>query len=101
MTTKFIVAARAAYAGAQSWGVVWGGDAPGSTALGAGPGTDLGLRGAIIMQQRAAFCQALVHEPDTLLFDNASTLVLGSILLGQIGSFRHLFGPYSFGSFFD
>lgn len=51
----FVVAARAVYAGARSWGVVWGGDAPGSTALGAGPGTDLGLRGAIIMQQRAAF----------------------------------------------
>ncbi len=51
----FVVAARAAYAGAQQWGIVWGGDSPGSTALGSGPGTDLGLRGAIIMQQRAAF----------------------------------------------
>lgn len=51
----FVVKARAAYAGAQRWGIVWGGDSPGSVGLGSGPGTDLGLRGAIIMQQRAAF----------------------------------------------
>jgi alpha-glucosidase (family GH31 glycosyl hydrolase) len=51
----FVVEARAAYAGAQQWGIVWGGDTPGSTAFGAGPGTDLGLRAAIIEQQRAAF----------------------------------------------
>lgn len=51
----FVVKARSAYAGAQQWGIVWGGDAPGSRAFGAGPGTDLGLRAAIIQQQRAAF----------------------------------------------
>ena len=51
----FVVKTRSAYAGAQPWGVVWGGDSPGSRAFGAGPGTDLGLRAAIIGQQRAAF----------------------------------------------
>ncbi|MFN8642561.1 MAG: glycoside hydrolase family 31 protein [Candidatus Binatia bacterium] len=51
----FVVKARSAYAGAQPWGIVWGGDSPGSKAFGAGPGTDLGLRAAIIGQQRAAF----------------------------------------------
>jgi alpha-glucosidase (family GH31 glycosyl hydrolase) len=51
----FVVKARSGYAGAQRWGIVWGGDSPGSTAFGAGPGTDLGLRAAIIGQQRAAF----------------------------------------------
>ena len=51
----FVVEARSAYAGAQQWGIVWGGDSPGSKAFGAGPGTDLGLRAAIIGQQRAAF----------------------------------------------
>ncbi|MBX3025322.1 glycoside hydrolase family 31 protein [bacterium] len=51
----FVVKARSAYAGAQRWGIVWGGDSPGSRAFGAGPGTDLGLRAAIIQQQRAAF----------------------------------------------
>lgn len=51
----FVVKARSAYAGAQQWGIVWGGDSPGSRAFGAGPGTDLGLRAAIIGQQRAAF----------------------------------------------
>ena len=51
----FVVYARSVYAGAQQYGVVWGGDSPGSTAFGAGPGTDLGLRSAIIGQQRAAF----------------------------------------------
>jgi alpha-D-xyloside xylohydrolase len=51
----FVVKARAAYAGAQQYGIVWGGDSPGSTSFGAGPGTDLGLRGALIALQRAAF----------------------------------------------
>ncbi|HSP99241.1 MAG TPA: TIM-barrel domain-containing protein, partial [Candidatus Dormibacteraeota bacterium] len=51
----FVVTARSAYAGGQHWGIVWGGDSPGSRAFGAGPGTDLGLRSAIIGQQRAAF----------------------------------------------
>jgi alpha-glucosidase (family GH31 glycosyl hydrolase) len=51
----FVVKARSAYAGGQQWGIVWGGDSPGSRAFGAGPGTDLGLRAAIIGQQRAAF----------------------------------------------
>ena len=51
----FVVKARSAYAGAQQWGIVWGGDTPGSRAFGAGAGTDLGLRSAIISLQRAAF----------------------------------------------
>ncbi|MDX2170769.1 MAG: glycoside hydrolase family 31 protein [Deltaproteobacteria bacterium] len=51
----FVVKARAAWAGAQRWGIVWGGDTPGATAFGAGPGTDLGLRTALIELQRAAF----------------------------------------------
>jgi alpha-glucosidase (family GH31 glycosyl hydrolase) len=51
----FVVAARAAYTGAQQSGIFWGGDIPGSEALGGGPGTDLGLRTAIIALQRAAF----------------------------------------------
>jgi len=51
----FVVKMRAAYTGAQRYGITWGGDIPGSTALGGGPGTDLGLRTAIIALQRAAF----------------------------------------------
>jgi alpha-glucosidase (family GH31 glycosyl hydrolase) len=51
----FVVKARAGYAGAQRHGIFWGGDMPGATALGNGPGTDLGLRTALIALQRAGF----------------------------------------------
>jgi alpha-glucosidase (family GH31 glycosyl hydrolase) len=44
-----------AYGGAQQCGIVWGGDSPGSTAFGAGPGTDLGCAPRSSSQQRAAF----------------------------------------------
>lgn len=52
---NFVVMARAAYTGAQRSGIVWGGDIPGSTNFGNGPGTDLGLRTAILALQRVAF----------------------------------------------
>ena len=51
----FLVIARAAYTGAQRHAIFWGGDAPGSTSFGGGPGTDLGLRDSILGQLRAAF----------------------------------------------
>jgi alpha-D-xyloside xylohydrolase len=51
----FVLFSRPGYSGTQRWSIFWGGDIPGSEALGTGPGTDLGLRSAIISQQRAAF----------------------------------------------
>ncbi len=51
----FLVLARAGFAGAQQFGAAWGGDMTGSHFLGFGPGTDLGLRSAILGLQRAAF----------------------------------------------
>jgi len=50
-----VVIARSAYTGTQQWAIVWGGDSPAREAFGTGKGTDLGLRAAIIEQQRAAF----------------------------------------------
>ncbi len=50
-----VVIARSAYTGTQRWAIVWGGDSPAREAFGTGDGTDLGLRAAIIEQQRAAF----------------------------------------------
>jgi alpha-glucosidase (family GH31 glycosyl hydrolase) len=44
---------------------VWGGDSPGSEGFGNGPGTDLGLRGAIINQLRAAFLGYPIWGSDT------------------------------------
>jgi alpha-glucosidase (family GH31 glycosyl hydrolase) len=49
----FLLVTRSGYTGTTQWSAVWGGDTPGSTNFGAGPGTDLGLRSAIIGQQRA------------------------------------------------
>ncbi|MFN7954215.1 MAG: glycoside hydrolase family 31 protein [bacterium] len=46
---------RPGWTGTQAFAVFGGGDYPGSTIFGNGPGTDLGLRAAIIAQQRAAF----------------------------------------------
>ena len=61
----FVVKARAAYSGAQQYGITWGGDIPGSLNLGTGPGTDLGLRTAIIALQRAAFLGFAFWGTDT------------------------------------
>jgi alpha-glucosidase (family GH31 glycosyl hydrolase) len=51
----FAVLMRAGYSGAQRHGIVWGGDITGSHFLGYGPGTDLGLRSAILAQLRVGF----------------------------------------------
>src|SRR5262249_40068522 len=51
----FVQITRSGYTGAQRWAIFWGGDIPASENFGLGPGTDLGLRSAIISQQRAAF----------------------------------------------
>jgi alpha-D-xyloside xylohydrolase len=51
----FVLWSRPGYGGTQRFAVFGGGDYPGSTFLGGGPGTDLGLRAAIIAQQRVAF----------------------------------------------
>jgi alpha-glucosidase (family GH31 glycosyl hydrolase) len=61
----FVVISRAGYTGAQQYGIFWGGDSPGSTLLGAGPGTDLGLRNAIISLQRAGFMGFPIWGSDT------------------------------------
>jgi len=60
-----LVITRSAYTGAQRAAIVWGGDSPGSESFGAGPGTDLGLRGAIIAQLRAAFLGYPIWGSDT------------------------------------
>ncbi len=51
----FVLFVRAGYAGTQRYAVAWGGDITGRESFGTGRGTDLGLRSAIISQQRAAF----------------------------------------------
>ncbi len=61
----FVLIARPAYTGTARWAVFWGGDIPGSTSFGSGPGTDLGLRSAIIAQQRAAFMGIPIWGSDT------------------------------------
>jgi alpha-glucosidase (family GH31 glycosyl hydrolase) len=61
----FMLWLRAGYTGAQRWGIAWGGDIPGSEAFGFGPGTALGLRSAIVSQQRAAFMGYPVWGSDT------------------------------------
>jgi len=61
----FVVISRAGYAGAQQYGIFWGGDAPGSTVLGQGPGTDLGLRNSIISLQRVGFMGFPIWGSDT------------------------------------
>jgi alpha-D-xyloside xylohydrolase len=61
----FVLVTRAAYAGTQRWAIVWGGDIPGSELFGNGSGTDLGLRSAIISQQRAAFMGFPIWGSDT------------------------------------
>jgi alpha-glucosidase (family GH31 glycosyl hydrolase) len=61
----FLLVTRAGYTGTAQWSTVWGGDIPGSTNFGSGPGTDLGLRSAIIAQQRAAFMGYPIWGSDT------------------------------------
>ncbi|MCW5891403.1 MAG: hypothetical protein KIT14_12750 [bacterium] len=61
----FLVLSRPSYTGTSQWAAFWGGDIPGSTRFGLGPGTDLGLRSAIISQQRAAFLGVPIWGSDT------------------------------------
>lgn len=60
-----LVIARAGYTGTQRFAIAWGGDTAGSERVGGGPGTDLGLRSAIIGQQRASFLGYPVWGSDT------------------------------------
>ena len=62
---EFLLWSRPSYTGTAPYAVVWGGDISGSTNFGAGPGTDLGLRSAIISQQRAAFLGLPIWGSDT------------------------------------
>jgi len=61
----FVLISRPAYTGTARYAIFWGGDIPGSTMFGAGPGTDRGLRSAIIGQERAAFLGAPIWGSDT------------------------------------
>jgi alpha-glucosidase (family GH31 glycosyl hydrolase) len=61
----FLLFSRPGYTGTQQWAIFWGGDIPGSEDFGAGKGTDLGLRSAIISQQRAAFMGFPIWGSDT------------------------------------
>jgi len=61
----FVLISRPAYTGTPHWAIFWGGDIPGSETFGAGKGTDLGLRSAIISQQRAAFLGVPIWGSDT------------------------------------
>jgi alpha-glucosidase (family GH31 glycosyl hydrolase) len=61
----FALLTRSAYTGTAQYGIFWGGDIPGSEGFGAGAGTDLGLRSAIISQQRAAFMGMPIWGSDT------------------------------------
>ncbi len=61
----FVLLSRAGYSGTQQYSVFWGGDTAGSTLFGLGSGTNLGLRSAIISQQRAAFMGMPIWGSDT------------------------------------
>jgi len=61
----FVLVSRPAYTGTAQYSIFWGGDIPGSESFGAGPATDLGLRSAIISQQRAAFLGVPIWGSDT------------------------------------
>jgi alpha-glucosidase (family GH31 glycosyl hydrolase) len=61
----FVLLSRPAYTGTARYAVFWGGDIPGSESFGNGTGTDLGLRSAIIAQQRAAFLGIPIWGSDT------------------------------------
>ncbi len=62
---EFVLITRSGYTGSQADSIIWGGDAAGSENFGLGPGTDLGLRSAIISQQRAAFLGFPIWGSDT------------------------------------
>jgi alpha-D-xyloside xylohydrolase len=61
----FVLLSRPAYTGTAHWSIFWGGDIPASENFGSGAGTDLGLRSAIISQQRAAFLGVPIWGSDT------------------------------------
>jgi alpha-glucosidase (family GH31 glycosyl hydrolase) len=61
----FVLFSRPGYTGTQQWSIFWGGDIPGSEDFGLGKSTDLGLRSAIISQQRAAFMGFPIWGSDT------------------------------------
>jgi alpha-glucosidase (family GH31 glycosyl hydrolase) len=61
----FFLFTRSAYTGTAPYAIFWGGDIPASETFGVGPGTDLGLRSAIISQQRAAFMGMPIWGSDT------------------------------------
>jgi alpha-glucosidase (family GH31 glycosyl hydrolase) len=61
----FLLVSRPGYTGTARFATFWGGDIPGSEEFGGGPGTDLGLRSAIISQQRAAFMGFPIWGSDT------------------------------------
>ncbi len=61
----FVLMSRPGYTGTAQYAVVWGGDIAGSENFGFGAGTDLGLRSAIISQQRAAFMGYPIWGSDT------------------------------------
>jgi alpha-D-xyloside xylohydrolase len=62
---EYTVLTRSGYTGVQQDAVFWGGDIAGSESFGFGPSTDLGLRSAIIGQQRAAFMGFPIWGSDT------------------------------------
>ena len=86
----FLVFTRSGYTGAQRWAIVWGGDTPGSEAFGAGPGTDLGLRSAIIGQLRAAFLGYPIWGSDT----SGYYRVQGPRSLRAVDRVLHLLGDH-------
>src|SRR5262245_22429392 len=51
----WVTMTRPGYAGSQAYGLYWGGDISGANGFGTGPGTDKGLRSALISLQRMAF----------------------------------------------
>ncbi|GIW45196.1 MAG: hypothetical protein KatS3mg077_2478 [Candidatus Binatia bacterium] len=61
----YVLITRSGYTGTQADSIVWGGDTAGSENFGEGSGTDLGLRSAIISQQRAAFLGFPIWGSDT------------------------------------
>ncbi|MBM4266063.1 MAG: glycoside hydrolase family 31 protein [Deltaproteobacteria bacterium] len=61
----FVLFTRSGYTGTQRHSIVWGGDIPASEDFGAGKGTDLGLRAAILGQLRAAFLGFPIWGSDT------------------------------------
>jgi alpha-glucosidase (family GH31 glycosyl hydrolase) len=61
----FVLFSRPGYTGTAQYAVFWGGDIPGSEDFGFGKSTDLGLRSAIISQQRAAFMGFPIWGSDT------------------------------------